>query len=88
MIQGCLKFSYFMILSKIQQQLFKLVSSFQDIILQWIPSHTIPKNDIADTIAKQACWYMKTTYLPLEFEECISLLKRNFLPIKTVLGER
>ena len=88
MIQGCLKFSYFMLISKIQKQLYKLASSSREIVLQWIPSHTIPQNDIADTIAKQACWYEEPTFLPLELEESISLLKTKFFTYKRQLWER
>ena len=56
-----------MIVSKIQQ-FFKLASSFQEIILQWIPSHTIPQNNIAE----QACWYTETY-------TCLWSLKNLFL---------
>ena len=59
-----------MIVSKMQEQFFKLASSFREIFLQWIPSHTIPQNDIADTIAKQTCWYTET---------CLCSLKNIFL---------
>ena len=45
--------------------------------IQWIPSHIIPENNIADKMAKMACdWQTISEFLP-ECEENVSNLRRE-----------
>ena len=47
-------------------------------VLQWIPSHRrIVGNDIADLIAKEACSYNNTIFLPLIYRDMLNLLNHK-----------
>ena len=85
LIRGSLKNTYFSLVSQIQKLLFKIVTSSQQVVIQWIPSHNIPQNDLVDKIAKEACFYSFITPLNLEFEEYICLLKSKLYSYKNQL---
>ena len=69
MIRGSYKNSYFPLVFQIQKFLYKIISNLKQIIIQWIPSHNIHQNDLVDQIVKNACFYLTSTSLSLEFEE-------------------
>ena len=56
-----------------------------EIVLQWIPSHRgIVGNNIADLVAKEACSYSNTTFLPLIFKDNLNLLNSKIFNNKIV----
>ena len=75
----------FYLVCKIQKLLCKNIYNFQQIIIQWIPSHNIPQNDLVDQIAKNSCFHSISTSLSLEFEEYIFLLKKKLFEYKNQL---
>ena len=63
------------LINLIIQELYSFSIQNIDIVIQWIPSHRgIIGNNIADQVAKEACSYNITTYLPLVFSDFVNLL--------------
>ena len=70
--------SYRKIVTSIQRLLLKIKSKNIDVVLQWIPSHSgIFGNELADSLAKNACNYSVITDLSLELDEYLSLVRKT-----------
>ena len=71
---GCKTYSN--IIAKIHKLLQTLTNLDKLIKIQWIPSHVIPENDIADKMAKMAYnWHTISEFLS-EYEENVCNLRR------------
>ena len=66
--------TYSNIIAEIHKLLHILTNLGKLIKIQWIPSHVLPENNIADKMAKMACdWQTISDFLP-ENEETVSNL--------------
>ena len=77
MIEDDLSKTYFYLISSIQRLLQNLKNNLKNVIIQWIPSHCIPQNDLVDSIAKQASVYNNITELRLDSGEYKALIKHK-----------